>query len=56
MPGSVTGREKETHRGRQMISGPSGETNDGRKTVVEVVAYNVNELMTGVRRTFSPKQ
>lgn len=33
MPGSVTGREKgNTQRGRQMISGPSGETNDGRKT------------------------
>lgn len=33
MPGSVTGWEKgDTQRGRQKISGPSGETNDGRKT------------------------
>ena len=33
VPGSVTGWEEgDMQRGRQMTSGPSGETNDGRKT------------------------
>ena len=43
MPGSVTGGRRETHRGRQMISGPSGETNDGRKTD-KVGGYDTTQL------------
>ena len=46
MPGSVTGREKgNTQRGRQMISGPSGETNDGRKTDIWTALFDENFIL-----------